>query len=70
MSAFEQLSPLDRQKVDHHASLALNAAFTAMHEQTGWCGDVMREYWDAALPALREEMAKMIRQPLPNGTCK
>ena len=61
MSVFEQLSPMDRQRVDHHASLALNAAFSAMHEETGWCGGVMREYWDAALSAIREEMAKLYR---------
>ena len=64
MTCFEQLSQLDREKVDHHASLALNAVFTAMHEQTGWCGDVMREYWDAALPAIREEMAKLHKPSL------
>ncbi len=45
--------------VRNYATALANAKLTAMHEQTGWCGDVMREYWDAALPALREEMAKM-----------
>jgi hypothetical protein len=61
MSVFETLSPIDRQKIDHDAGVALQAVFAAMHEHTGWCGDMMREYWDAALPPLREAMAKIYR---------
>ena len=63
MTTFEMLSPLDRQKIDHYASKALTDIFGVLHEETGWCGDIMPECWDAALPLLREAMAKLYRTP-------
>jgi len=61
MSAFEELSSLDQQKVGSDAGAALEAVFKAMHEHTGWCGDIMPEYWEAAYPVLREAMAAIYR---------
>jgi hypothetical protein len=67
MTAFEQLSPLDQVKVSGDAGTALQKVFDAMHDETGWCGDIMIEYWKAAYPVLREEMAKVYRPALRQG---
>jgi hypothetical protein len=66
MGAFEDLSQLDQHKVGGDAGVALEAVFSAMHEHTGWCGDIMPEYWSAAYPVLREAMAKLYRAPVNN----
>jgi hypothetical protein len=67
VSAFEALSALDQQKVGGDAAVALEAVFKSMHEHTGWCGDIMPEYWEAAYPILREAMAKLYRPAaIPN----
>lgn len=60
MTKYEQLSSLERERVDHEASEALYAAFNAAHNATGWCGDLMDECWKAGLPILREAFASII----------
>jgi hypothetical protein len=60
MTAYEQLSGLERDRVDHEASETLYAAFNAAHNATGWCGDVDEECWKAGLPVMREAMAGLV----------
>lgn len=57
MSAMEQLSPLERQRVRTDAITALDQIFSAAHEATGWCGDVVTESREAAMPILEEWFA-------------
>ncbi len=67
MGAFDELSSLDQQKVGGDAGVALEAVFSAMHEHTGWCGDIEPCYWEAAYPVLREAMARIYRPAVTNG---
>ncbi len=39
-------------RADEIAAEALRQAFAAMHEATGWCGDMLDEHYAAALPAI------------------
>jgi hypothetical protein len=59
-SAYEQLSALERERIDHDASETLYAVFNAAHNATGWCGDIMQECWGAGLPVMKETMAKLV----------
>jgi len=60
MSAYEKLSNLERERVDSEAIKAVRESFQAMHEATGWCGDLERVNWDAALPVIKEAMAVLV----------
>lgn len=60
MTAYEQLSELERERVHHEASEALYAAFNAAHNATGWCGDHDERCWKAGLPVLQEAFAKIM----------
>lgn len=59
-SAYEQLSTLERERVDHEAAETLQAAFDAAHSAVGWSGDIMVECWQAGLPVMKEAMAKLV----------
>ena len=60
MSALEQLSDLERQRVQTEAYETLTAVFHAVHEATGWCGDVMEKPWEVGLPIMQETLAKLM----------
>lgn len=59
-TAYEQLSDLERERVNHEASEALYATFNAAHNATGWCGDVDDKCWTAGIPIMREAFAKLV----------
>lgn len=59
-TAYEQLSPLEKQRIDSEASDTLYAVFNAAHCVTGWCGDLEPECWTAGLPVMRETLARLI----------
>lgn len=60
LAAYDQLSTLERERVDHDSSETLYAAFNAAHQAVGWCGDIMEECWAAGLPIMKETMAKLV----------
>lgn len=60
MTSYEQLSNLERERVDTEASETLQAVFTQAHCAVGWCGDVMDECWQAGLPVMKETLARLI----------
>lgn len=60
MSAYEQLSPLERERVDYDAGVTLHAVFDALHAATGWCGDLTNESWLAGIPVMKEAIAKIV----------
>lgn len=61
MTKFDLLSPLEQEKVSGIAESALDDIFAAMHIATGWCGDHDERNRNAALPALKEAIAKFIK---------
>lgn len=60
MTSYEQLSTLERERVDTEAGETLYAVFNAAHNAVGWCGDVMQECSDAGLPVMKEALARLI----------
>jgi hypothetical protein len=60
MTAYEQLSTLERERIDHEASETLYAVFNAAHSAVGWCGDVDEECWKSGLPVMREALARLM----------
>ncbi len=60
MSAYDDLSDLERERVASEAFEALHAVFRAAHEATGWTGDLMEECWMAGLPIMKETLARLV----------
>lgn len=56
--AYSLLSPLERGRVDSHASDALHAIFSKLRTETGWCGDASDKNLTVCLPILRELLSK------------
>jgi len=59
-TALEQLSTLERERVETEARETLYEVFNAAHNATGWCGDVTEECWIAGLPIMKETLARLI----------
>ncbi|MBR1230180.1 hypothetical protein JQ600_35385 [Bradyrhizobium sp. AUGA SZCCT0176] len=60
MAAYDNLSTLERERVESEARSTLQQVFDAAHAATGWSLDTKDECWQAGLSVMREAMAKLI----------
>lgn len=60
MIAMEQLSDLERGRVTTEAYETLTKIFSAVHEATGWCGDIDQKPWEVGLPIMEDTLARLM----------